>query len=359
MNILISGYYGFGNAGDELILNCIISGIRGHHSRPSITVLSATPRQTAAHFSVNSVNRWNPFSVAKALYGSDIVVSGGGGLFQDITGNCGLYYYLAIIAFARLLGKKVFVYGVGINELKKINKFWTALVLKMADTITLRESYSHDLLKKWGCAAKHLEITADPVLENEIIPRPALNPVNPKIALVLRPPRKNDRYDAGLFAKLADSLIQRIGARIVFIPFHFEQDMPFTLSVMNSMHNSARLIQWSNARQLYPVIGEVDMVISQRLHGLILAALNRIPFLAISDDAKIDRFAWELGQKNISPLKGANPYSLLAMIVDIWEWRDDFRSSMGKILPSFRLRARINPALLIQMADSIGRKTQP
>ncbi|OGS19640.1 MAG: polysaccharide pyruvyl transferase CsaB [Elusimicrobia bacterium RIFOXYA2_FULL_50_26] len=356
MNILISGYYGFGNAGDELILNCLISGIRGHHSRASITVLSANAKKTALHFSVNAINRWNPFAVAKALYGSDILISGGGGLFQDMTGNCGLYYYLAIIALARLLGKKIFVYGVGINELKKINRFWTTRVLSMADAITLRESYSNDLLKKWGCAAKHVEITADPVLENEIFARAALNPANPKVAMILRPPRKNDRYDAGLFAKLADSLIQRIGARIVFIPFHFEQDMPFTLSVMNSMHNSARLIQWSNARQLYSVIGEVDMVISQRLHGLILAALNRIPFLAISDDTKIDRFARELGQKNISPLKGANPYSLLAMIVDIWEWRDDFRSSMGKILPSFRLRARINPALLIEMMDSCCKK---
>ncbi len=39
-NIVISGYYGFGNAGDEAMLNAIVDSIRDIEPTANITVIS-------------------------------------------------------------------------------------------------------------------------------------------------------------------------------------------------------------------------------------------------------------------------------------------------------------------------------
>ena len=275
-----------------------------------------------------------------ALRNTDILISGGGGLFQDNTGNLSLYYYLMIIAIAKLFRKKVFLYAVGINELKPLNRFLTVFILKHADRITVRENFSYDMLTQWGCSQKNMDVTADPVLYKEV-PINNFRTTQPKVAFVLRPPKKNSAQVADIFAKLCDSLSQRIDANIVFIPFHSAMDLQFTLLVMNSMRSKARLTQWSKAHELYDIFSEMDMVISQRLHALILASIYKIPLVGISEDQKLERFLRELGQKNITGLSEANPYSLLAVIADVWEWRDEFRKNSGNILPSLRLRSRL------------------
>lgn len=347
MKILISGYYGFDNAGDELILESIISSLREQGHEHAITVHSASPSKTASIYKVHAVNRWNYLHIILSILSCDVLVSGGGGLFQDRTGNATLYYYLAVLFLAKIFGKKVFIYAVGINELKKHNSFFAARVLGLADKITVREPFSRELLKKWKCKASDIEITADPVLKANVKYRP-LKTEHPKVAIVLRPPHKG-QLSVSTFAKIADSLSHLISAKIIFIPFHMQKDLPFTLSVMNSMQSAARLVKWNNAHELYGIFSDVDMVISQRLHALILAALYEIPLVGISDDPKIARFLNELGQKNISLRGEANPYSLLAVIADAWEWRDEFRKNVSSILPSFRLRSKMTSGLLNQM----------
>ena len=186
MKILISGYYGFGNAGDSLVLDSILGQIRARDGKADITVLSASPAYTAPVHNVKSVYRWNWIKIFTELRKCDVLISGGGGLFQDYTGNIGLYYYLGIIYLAKLLKKKVFICAVGINELKKINSAITSKVLRLADKITVREQDSQELLVKWGCPREKIEVTADPVLCNEYRQR-FLSKESPRIAIILRP----------------------------------------------------------------------------------------------------------------------------------------------------------------------------
>ena len=44
-NIVISGYYGFGNAGDEAMLCAIIDAIRKEEADAHITVISGNPTE--------------------------------------------------------------------------------------------------------------------------------------------------------------------------------------------------------------------------------------------------------------------------------------------------------------------------
>ena len=62
MATVIAGYYGFGNAGDELILYSLIRRFRRNNPKLSITVLSQKPLDTERIFDVHAVNRWRPWT---------------------------------------------------------------------------------------------------------------------------------------------------------------------------------------------------------------------------------------------------------------------------------------------------------
>jgi polysaccharide pyruvyl transferase CsaB len=347
MKIVISGYYGFGNAGDELILESIIAEMRSR-SAAEITVLSAAPAVTAKRHGVTALNRWNWVHVVRAVSRCDVLVSGGGGLFQDATGSLSLYYYLLVIFLAKFLNKKVFMYAIGVNRLKKLNGFVTARVLNLADRITVREADSKNLLTVAGCDKNKIELVADPVLLRTVVTRD-IREKNPRIAFILRPQRHQQRRSAAAFAQLADSLSQRLAARIIFIPFQPLQDREFSGAVKAMMNCDADIVAWENTDELCDAVAGTDLVISQRLHGLILAVLYGLPLLGISDDPKIGRFLKELGQQNIADPDKLNHDVLLPVIMDIWEWREEFRKNARLLLPSFKARARLTPELLAEL----------
>lgn len=338
MNVVISGYYGFKNAGDELILASMLSEIRARNAGGGIVVLSRDPRGTARAHGVCAVNRWNPVSVARALSRADMLVSGGGGLFQDRTGSLGLYYYLAVIVLAKLLGKKVFVYAAGVNDLKPRNRRPVARVLSRAERITVRESDSRGLLVSWGCAAQ-IDVTADPVLLNTL-PVTQRVPAPPCVVLVARPPLKAP-WPSAVLAGMADGLHRELGARIVLVPFYPAQDALYTEAVARAMQAPSEIIRWSHHSELFGIMAQADLVVSQRLHALILAALSGVPFVGISDDQKLGRFLRELGQSNVSRIEDMNSDTLLSAVRDVWRQREEFQARARQTLPAFVARARL------------------
>jgi polysaccharide pyruvyl transferase CsaB len=348
MKVVLSGYYGFGNAGDELILESIIAELRQKNAAVKITVLSQVPEKTAQQYNVAAIDRWNWGKIIDVIRSSDILISGGGGIFQDMTGSLSLYYYLFIILLARMLRKKIFIYAVGVNNLKPLNRSITTAIFKMTDKVTVREKDSYQLLMDWGCPADRIELVADPVLLKEVPVKKQYCVKQPQVALILRPPCRGT-WPVEIFAQLADSLNHRISARVVLIPFQMTTDYEFTVAVKENMSTPAEIVCWDHCDELTRILGGSDLVISQRLHGLILAALHGIPVLGISEDPKIHRFLREIGQQNIVKLSEMTHYSLLAEVLDIWEWREDFRKNAHQLLPSFKHRAKRSSELLFKL----------
>ena len=84
MKVVLSGYYGFDNAGDEALLSAIKSSL--HQLRGvEITVLSGNPHKTAQLHGLQAVYYMNPLQLIKELGQADLLISGGGSIFQDIT----------------------------------------------------------------------------------------------------------------------------------------------------------------------------------------------------------------------------------------------------------------------------------
>ena len=164
MRIALSGYYGFDNAGDEALLSAITSSIRKITPQADFVVFSGSPARTTARHAIRAVNYLDPWAVGRELNRCDLLISGGGSIFQDVTSWRSLPYYIAVVALAKLLGKTVVFYAQGVGPIQRsISKFLMRLVANRVDLITVRDEKSKQLLLDLGVTLPPLRVTADPV----------------------------------------------------------------------------------------------------------------------------------------------------------------------------------------------------
>src|SRR5215470_16943351 len=125
--VLIAGYYGFGNTGDEAILTAMLSSLRSAQPDLKFVVVSGNPEQTSARYDVESALWTDLQSILDAVRRSDVVILGGGGLFQDYwdtvadtmltPGQVGIPFYCSFVFLAGLYGKPCMLYSVGVGPL--------------------------------------------------------------------------------------------------------------------------------------------------------------------------------------------------------------------------------------------------
>lgn len=316
----MSGYYGFRNAGDELILKAVINDLRFFRPDIEITVLSAMPAETAKTYKVSSVNRWNIFSIIPEILGCRMLLSGSGGLFQDTTGFLSLWYYLLIISIAKIFRKKIFIYAVGIGGIKHpFNKFLIKYCFGRADFITVRTIYDKEMLESFGIK-RDIVVTADPVFgldPTTCLPATTSADVGgsgdtqagggvtkkKKIGIIVRKTgsRKNELK---IFFQLSKALSEKFNMEVIFIPFQKSSDLELLKAIKEKSGDTSRIFSWENTDELLKLFLQLDAVISMRLHGLILAAKYGIPFVPIPGYLKIVNFLHLLGEKNIPAISG-------------------------------------------------------
>ena len=162
VRLLISGYYGFGNLGDEALLEVIVERVRGRLPRTRLEVLSATPQTTTARYGIEGVPRWDWREVRSAIARADAVLSGGGGLLQNSTSLRSLMYYAGILREAIRARKKTMVFAQSVGPLD----FWGRLIVRQfcrgLDRATVRDERSRVLLAEL-LPETPIERSADPV----------------------------------------------------------------------------------------------------------------------------------------------------------------------------------------------------
>ena len=77
--ILVAGYYGFGNVGDEAILSAILTDLRKQREGLEFIVISSNPEETAASHNVRSVHWKEINALMDAARECDLIILGGGG----------------------------------------------------------------------------------------------------------------------------------------------------------------------------------------------------------------------------------------------------------------------------------------
>src|SRR5260370_16138287 len=159
---LLSGYYGFRNLGDEALLEVIVSRLRARWPGGAVDVLSGAPAWTGSTFRVEATPRMDLGRVRGAIERADVVLSGGGGLLQNVTSLRSLLYYSNVIRTAVRAGKPTMVFAQSIGPLD----FWgRAIVRNFCRGIaaaTVRDERSQKLLGGLVPGVR-VERTADPV----------------------------------------------------------------------------------------------------------------------------------------------------------------------------------------------------
>ena len=117
--VVMSGYYGFSNAGDDAILEAIQQAIHEASDHICVTALSNDPELTRRQYGLEAIPRFRVWKVFSALRRCDALLSGGGSLLQDTTSTRSLLYYLTVIRCAHRLGKPVMLYANGIGPVRR------------------------------------------------------------------------------------------------------------------------------------------------------------------------------------------------------------------------------------------------
>jgi polysaccharide pyruvyl transferase CsaB len=311
--VLVSGYYGFGNLGDEALLEVIVDGVRRTLPAAPIEVLSATPKRTESFLKVEATPRWEWRAVRAAVRRADVVLSGGGGLLQNQTSLRSLLYYASILREAVRTGRKSMIFAQSIGPLD----FWGRLLVQRfcrgVNRATVRDERSLRLLRELLPKAP-IERTADPVFLYEApeagvdLAAEGLGPESGPYAVISVRRSAGSRDTPQIVARAVDRLAERHGIRSAFLPLGGAADAAVSTDVIRACASAPVLLPECSLAKAAAVLKEARVVIGMRLHALVLAARYGVPFLAIPYDPKVSALCEDL-EYPLEPLwtPGAQP----------------------------------------------------
>jgi polysaccharide pyruvyl transferase CsaB len=322
MNFLLSGYYGFGNAGDEAVLAAILDHLGERVPDGSRFIVTAgDPAATIAlhgnsRHHVDAVPRQHPRQLVQAIKACDVFISGGGSLLQDVTSLRNIVYYTSLIRLARLSRKPVMIYAQGVGPLiRPLSQKLARAAVQSARAITVRDEDSKRLLQRIGVQRK-IEVTADPVwaLTPATYSRQhtgdntrAANGAAPTWGISLRP-WPGYEYDPQHSSVIADGLRharQSINARFRFLPMQGSTDRDILYGLYEAGHDEIVDTSGLHPREVMAECGRCDVMIAMRLHALIFAAAQRVPCVAINYDPKVEAQAHLIGAPLLQDLSAS------------------------------------------------------
>lgn len=350
--VLISGYYGFANAGDEAMLTAIIGALKKNRPDTEIVVISGQPRETTKWHGVKSISRLNGLAIIWQLLKTDLLISGGGSLLQDVTSKRSLYYYLSIIVMAKLFLKKVILYGHGIGPINaNLARTVTKHVCNCVDRITVRDTGSKEELESLG-VTQNITVTSDPVFAINPVPKDIGRKILDKygvhtkaiIGVSIRKWRGLSNYQ-NILASVCDEIINKYDVAIVFVPLQYPEDVLACEEITSKMKNKKQAIimkECYTTTEFMSIVGNFELLIGVRLHALIFAAVMGVPVIGLSYDPKIDRFLLGIQTKAIGTLDTIDEQTLLKKIISIYDNLSEERRLQAKSVENLRKKAVLN-----------------
>jgi len=309
--IMISGYYGFNNTGDEAILTTMVRDFKEKIPQIKIVTLSNKPLQTSQFYDIDSINRLNLIKILSCLRDTNLFISGGGGLLQDSTGKgWSILYYLGLILIARIFSVPIIIYAQGIGPInKQINRKLVKWILNKVDLITVRDSASKELLENLGIINSSIYVNSDAAFL--LKKRQVADIINKyphikslicsnncsTIGISVRDCNEENKDLKRVFAKLADDLIEHYKVKVVFLPFKFNEDVYISEEIISLMKNKNQidiLKTKLEPEELLSLLPQFSLMVGVRLHSIIFSAIANIPFIAINYDPKVKNFVENL-----------------------------------------------------------------
>ncbi len=293
MKYVVSGYIGFDNFGDEAI-QCVLTKKLKSDGAEKITLISSNPKKTAELYGVNSCPM---LKFLPSILESDVLISGGGSLLQDVTSLKSLIYYLAVIYSALIFGKKVEIFAQGIGPINsKFGQFLTKFALKRADKITVRDIKSQELLQSWGIKS---ELVKDPVFGLEL-------PRKNNKGIVGVQLRKFDGVNEEFLDKLANEVYKRFSDKkivILSLQDNIDSDIcgNFSEKLKNKGLTNMEVLKELSVNDVIDVISDMEYLIAMRFHANVIGIKSGVKTLAVNYDPKVEKLAKEYNLPMINP----------------------------------------------------------
>ncbi|WP_334072180.1 MULTISPECIES: polysaccharide pyruvyl transferase CsaB [Paenibacillus] len=368
--LVLSGYYGYRNSGDEAVLQSILSALEEESLTAGISitpvVLSIDPEWTSRTYGVQAVHRMKLAEVRNAIKNSDGLISGGGSLLQDATGLGSIPYYLGILKIAQWLGKPTFVYAQGIGPVRrKLFRPAIASVFRRCAYVSVRDIESAELLRSMGIRKEAVQVVPDPVMGLALPEAGAVGAATgggelPVVGVSVRF-WNTERTELTKLAEGLASLCRRKPVHIRFLPFHFPGDDEASRFVMERLGNVAEhgstVSIAAETEHPYEMLREVSrcrLLIGMRLHSLIYAASQEVPLLGVSYDPKIDHFLGRLGSVPVGTTEELDPRIVASQAERLLLEGDVWRTAHAPKISELKREARTPARRIVEFLGSKG-----
>ena len=359
--VLISGYLGFGNCGDESILMAITSNLQQLDPDIHITALSNNPEITRQNYGIEALNAFYPLHIIKGIKNTDVLLSGGGTLLQDETSTRSLLYYLSIIQLAKFMGKKVMLYSNGIGPIhKSYNRKLVKKIINQVDLITLREELSKKEVEGLGITKPPIYVTADPVftlggISNDetrtILQKEGIPLDRPLIGVSVRNWKQSHLFIPQI-AAICDYIVDYHQAHIVFIPMQYPNDLTMSNKIQEIMKNKTYILKKQyHSKEILGIVGSMKLILSMRLHTLIFAGIQNVPMVGFAYDPKVDYYLQVLQMPTAGDIFQLEVEKVQEQIGYLFKYYDDEVDKLRKISKSLIQKARKNDELLLKLIE--------
>jgi polysaccharide pyruvyl transferase CsaB len=360
--VIISGYYGFNNSGDDAILKAIVKDLKNGCKDIDITVFSNNPQSTEEIYGIKAVNRLNIISVIKGIYKSDMLISGGGSLLQDITSTRSIIYYLAVMKIAKLFKKPVMVYANGIGPInKKLNRVLTRKILNKVDLITLRDFNSEKTLDEIE-VKNNIYVTADPVFTlepsdkervNDILVKEGIPTDKPLVGISVRNWKNSDKLKK-VVSEAIDYIINNYDARVVLIPMHYPEDLEISNEIASRASQADCHVLQDNysVEDIMGIINKLELIIAMRLHSLIYAATQAIPMIGLVYDPKVNGLLELIGVDSKCDVDKLELVELCTTIEKTWNNKENIKEELYKVREQLKKKALNNIEMALHILKS-------
>lgn len=351
--VAISGSYGGMNLGDEAILEVILSEIRADLD-VDIVVFSRNPKDTERRHKVRAIpiRQMHKDEVLDELRKLDLFILGGGGILFDES----IEAFLRDVNWAKELEIPVMVYAISVGPLKTAeSKQLIVETLNRVDKITVRESEAKRILHDLG-VDHEITVTADPALllkpqsfTKDMLKKEGIDPDAVLVGFSVREPGPAapdltiDHYHA-ILANAADFMVERFDSQVLFVPMEGgeNKDQQHSHAVISKMGNAKRANVLKGEYSSGEVLGlmkHMSFAVGMRLHFLIFAGIQKIPFVALPYAVKVSGYLSDL-EMQMPPIEALNVGKLCAFLDRSWDTRERISKRLEEKLPSLKKRAK-------------------
>lgn len=357
--LVLLGATGWGNIGDDVIADSILTAASRFDYETTVVggPLPLTQPLTADRFLSSVDGIGGRLKIAAAILRADVVAIGGGGLLEDRDGK---FYrpFLRSAKLGSLCGKKVVFVSVGVGPLRRAaTREDFAKILSYSDIITVRDEASKGRLLQaaTGSQAQKIEVFPDPALwpTSLAVGRPRQEPAF-DLALNMRPWTPSlpdpgeDISSLPPLGDVADAIVTAIcrtlapGSRIAMVPMSeltTENDKALLESIAPRLcHYELSWPEAIDASHVCDMLERSRMLLTMRLHAMLIARAAGVPTVALSYDSKVAQQGEVVAAELLTLAEGTRPEAIEAAFASACELpapafdeSDEFPAMMEKL----------------------------